>query len=194
MALKRVTKSGTPVRIPLVCDPDLQAAIYCVPIDAANREHGELTKENEAAWKATVVKAEAEMAERLTLFAESLDSSHLGLPETVLKNATHITIRGLDGRERHEIATSVALKYPEFVDDTNKSERIKASHAINLEVTRRCRLAIDGFDERQVVCGDGIARFPEEVLFDIREYGAFVREVAARMETVSTLGERRASP
>lgn len=194
MALKRVTRGGTPVRIPLICDPDMQAAIFCAPIDAANREHGELTQENEAAWKAAVVKAEAEMADRLKLFAESLDSTHLGLPDTVLKNATHVTIRGLDGRERHNIATGVALMHPEFVDDANKAERIKASHAINLEITRRCLLAIDGFDERQVVCGDGVARFPEEVLFDIREYGAFVREIATRMETVSTLGERQASP
>lgn len=212
MAIKRLTRAGGTVRFPLLCDPDLQAAIFNAPIEAANKAveaqfpggpspvtvskadalAGTAGAVGEA-WLAAFKKAEADMAHRVEMFADSLNPAHLGLPDELVNQATHVTIKALDGRERHDILVHVSTVNPELLS-TAKSNGLKLASTVNLEVAQRSLIAIDGFDERPVKDADGIARYPLAALLDIREYGSFINEVAARMETVSTLGERLASP
>ncbi len=200
MAIKRLSRVGQAFRLPLVCDPVVQAHFDARAQECGNAAHAKVLAMHHAGapYPVEVMDAAAREADRArdesrasaelacARFTESLDPAALGVD---LAGVTHVYIRGMGGAERQDALIAATVANPEMVNVDDPVARILGNWRLSVEWFRRCVLAIDDISLRQVKDADGVMRLPLEVVDDLIEAQVIVREVLARVLTASTLGE-----
>lgn len=180
--IHRILRIGAVARVPLLCDPTLQArmlvsAVKATPaVDADGAPLGD-----EAHAQAVHEHAES----RRERFRETMDPAHLEVP---IDGVTHVTVRILDGAAQAEAWLDVSGRGVVQPDEKQLFNR-----TVGIELARRCIVAIDGNPAVPVQDSGGVLRYPYAALREMTNMDAIVNEANRAQATLGTLGEWPAS-
>lgn len=192
MALKRATRVGQSITLPLLCDPDLDARLTAPGVAAYKAVLSTVPEDaDDATQRAAIAAAECAREKAMepiraaiALFVQTLDPAALGVD---LAGVTHVTIRGLGGDAFAE-CDEVALRKLAALPKDERSDAAMASLRSS-ELMRRGLVSVDGFDDLSAT------PYPVEKL--AQQVGsiwtAMRWEIAARIEAWSHLGESAGS-
>jgi hypothetical protein len=199
MAIKRLSRVGQALRIPLVCDPLVQAQLADRVREAGEAAHAKVLAlhlpgppyPDEVLRVAAAQREAARQAQReanalaVDRFSECLDPAVLGVD---LAGVTHVTIRVLDGFERHAALCDAVVAFPN-ADPTDRRAQMEAGWAHSVEIARRGLLAVSDDPATQVMESDGTRRYPLAPLKDMPDVEAVIREIVSAIDTAGSLGK-----